>query len=634
MRKYNVLLTQFNNQYGGQIYVPYSVGLLKAYACQNENVLHRFNFLPFVVERNDVSNIIDKDIVVDVLGISCYMWNWQISLDFAKHIRENNPECLIILGGPQVPNKVPKDFFTKNPFVDMLCHSEGEQTFEEILLKFKTNDKNIGGISYFDNENDYVRTTSARLPIKDLNIIPSPYLTGDFDYLFDDPKHNYMPIWETNRGCPFKCTFCDWGFVASKVRKFNGDRLIKEIDYFSEKKTRLIFGADANFGIFKRDLDLAKSLSEKKKETGYPKEFRVCFTKNSTHMVFELAKIFADAGMNKGVSISMQSLNETVLENIKRKNIKMSFFKELQEKYIKEGLKTYTELVLPLPGETYESFIDSIDRLLASSQHSGIVVYNCSIMPNAEMGQESYQKKYGIDIAEVPVFLSHSNKNDDVMEKEFIAVGTESMPRSEWKKAFKFSWIVQSMHLLGTLQVVSVVLYNLYGIKYKDFYQKLLESDSSVINNELSMIDNLLNGVLVGKGFDQYLDNFEHISWPPEEATFLRILEHLDDFYEEVYKFILGQYPYIDCDILTELILYQKSVLKNYWDVEDKNISFNYDLKTYFEDCRVGNMSDLNHIPVTYTYKDTKYYHNDKKMFSKEVVWFGRKGGGFFKEVI
>ena len=50
---------------------------------------------------------------------------------------------------------------------------------------------------------------------------------------------------------------------------------------------------------------------------------------------------------------------------------------------------TYTELILPLPGETYESWEEGIDKLLDSSQHSGLIVYNANVMPNAELGDKN-----------------------------------------------------------------------------------------------------------------------------------------------------------------------------------------------------------------------------------------------------
>ena len=100
----------------------------------------------------------------------------------------------------------------------------------------------------------------------DYSIIPSPYLEGTFEDLFRKYDYKWTPTWETNRGCPFKCTFCDWGSaIASKVRNFEEERLYKEIDYFSEKKIDLVFGADANFGILKRDKNLALKFAENKK---------------------------------------------------------------------------------------------------------------------------------------------------------------------------------------------------------------------------------------------------------------------------------------------------------------------------------------------------------------------------------
>ena len=85
--------------------------------------------------------------------------------------------------------------------------------------------------------------------------------------MFNKYNYKWQATWETNRGCPFKCTFCDWGSAtASKLRKFEEERLYKEIDYFTEKKIDYINCADSNFGIIKRDLNLASKLAENKKK--------------------------------------------------------------------------------------------------------------------------------------------------------------------------------------------------------------------------------------------------------------------------------------------------------------------------------------------------------------------------------
>ena len=49
--------------------------------------------------------------------------------------------------------------------------------------------------------------------IKDINTVPSPYLSGSLDEFFNLPL---IPMLENTRVCPFSCTFCADG-LASKI---------------------------------------------------------------------------------------------------------------------------------------------------------------------------------------------------------------------------------------------------------------------------------------------------------------------------------------------------------------------------------------------------------------------------------
>ena len=479
-KKISVQLVQLNNRYGNQVYLPYSVGVLETFVKQKEIIRENYHFKEFIFLREDISNMVKKIGQVDILGISCYIWNWRMSLKLAEEVRKKNPNCMIFLGGPHVPDNTDESFFKLYPFVDMTMHAEGELTFEETLIKYLNKEPlhNILGSSFYDRNNSKkVYTNNKRQRIKDYSILPSAYLEGTFEDLFRKYDYNWTLTWETNRGCPFKCTFCDWGSaIATRLEKFEEERLFKEIDYFSEKKIDLVFGADSNFGILKRDIKLATKLAENKKKFGYPNRFTTCYTKNSTEKVFDLAKIFAEVGMHRGVTVSMQSLNSNTLKNIKRDNIKLDFFKSLQRKYVEADMVTYTELILPLPGETYESWKEGIDKLLDSSQHSGLIVYNANVMPNAELGDKNYQEKYKIETAEIPLFQAHSDQPvDDILEYEPIVVGTYSMSTSQWKKAYKFTVFLQGFHYLGLLQAVFIILRHEYGITYSDFIESLVD---------------------------------------------------------------------------------------------------------------------------------------------------------------
>ena len=643
IKKHSIQLVQFNNKYGSQVYLPYSIGILSSYVLADKEIIDRFEFKEFIAIIKSLPKLIKKIGKVDILGISCYNWNWILSLKLAERIKENNPDCLIMLGGPQIPNKI-SNFFELYPFIDIVVHGEGEVTFHEILKNYSSDFKNlkqIPGTTFYDRKNNEVIKSLNRNIITDLNTIPSPYLSGVFNKLLKNKKCEWMITWETNRGCPFKCTFCDWGSATeSKVRKFDDERLLKELDYFSEKKVELIFGADANFGIFKRDKEYAVKMVDNKKKCGYPKQFRVCFTKNSTDKVFELSQIFNEAGMNKGVSISMQSLNSQTLENIQRTNIKMDFFNELQKRYNANGLTTYTELILPLPGETYDSFAEGIDLLLDNSQHSGIVVYNCVVMPNAKMGSTQYQEEFGIKTVNIPIFQAHSDlkKSFDIIEREEIVVETKTMNRADYIKSFKYSWIIQSMHMLGTLQVVAILFKYHFNIKYSEFYKAILElgelNSQTIIGEEIKRLNNLLDGVLSGNGFEQEINEFESIAWPPEEVTYLRISENIDDFYSEIKTFLLKKYPifFKSSDLLNDIIKYQEVINVRYDNQLPKTISLSYDIHSFFENCKVGIFEKLEkrNIEIS-TLPNTSFL--DKKKFSREIIWYGRKGGKFFHPI-
>jgi hypothetical protein len=265
-------------------------------------------------------------------------------------------------------------------------------------------------------------------------------------------------------------------------------------------------------------------------------------------------------------------------------------------------------------------------------------------MPNAEMGDKTYQDTHGFDMVEIPIFQAHSSrKNDDVIEKETIIVGTKTMPREMWCKSYKFAWAIQCLHLLGLLQVVTILLRNRWGITYSEFYEDLLShallTSDSILHKELNNIDDLLNNVLQGHGFDQYVEGAEDISWPSEEASLLRILENIDKFYEQISSFIFQHYEdRIKKDneaktLINDIITYQRHLIMTWKTQKKKSISLNYNIHEYFNDLRAGKLGELVQGEHRYACVAYKNYDGDKATFSREIVWYGRKGGKFFNQI-
>ena len=208
---------------------------------------------------------------------SSYVWNHSLNIKAAEHIKAISPGSMIIFGGPHVPKYQgeTESFLRENPFVDVAVIGEGELALAEILEIFSSTPRqkrdfnkleSVTGIVY--RCGDAFTRTPDRQRLTDINVLPSPYMTGEFEPWFEDLPSTIL---ETNRGCPYGCTYCDWGSATlSKVTKFAPERVIEEIEYIAKNRSQAIFIADANFGMLEQDIEIAKALVDVRRRTGYP----------------------------------------------------------------------------------------------------------------------------------------------------------------------------------------------------------------------------------------------------------------------------------------------------------------------------------------------------------------------------
>ena len=131
------------------------------------------------------------------------------------------------------------------------------------------------------------------------------------------------------------------------------DRVYAELDWFSKNKVEFIFCCDANFGMLPRDYDIALKAAENKKKYGYPHVLSVQNTKNARKELTKFRNFLADSGLSKGVTLAMQSVDPHTLKSIKRDNISTEDYEELQKRFTNDGIATYTEFILALPGDTH-----------------------------------------------------------------------------------------------------------------------------------------------------------------------------------------------------------------------------------------------------------------------------------------
>lgn len=626
-----VYLAQVNNSYGDNAFLPYSVGLLWSYSMTSDAVRAGYQLGGMIFLREDLDTAVDKIDNPDVLALSCYIWNWSYNLRLASAVKSRYPGCIVILGGPEVPN-LSDGFFSDHWYADILVHGEGEVTMMELLIELLEPNPNLGlidGISYRGSNGETIKT-KPRNRLSDLDLIPSPYTIGLFDEIVKShPDISFNASQETHRGCPYSCTFCDWGSaVMTKVRQFGTDRLVKEMRWFGENRVDLLYNCDANYGIMKRDIELTSTMIDIKHQNGgYPSKFRAAYAKKSNDRVFEIAMMLNEAGMNKGVTLSMQSIDTATLENVKRSNIRMDDFARLIATYRKHGIPTYTELIIGLPGETLDSLINGFDEILKAGQHDNINAYMCMILKNSEMADKRYMEKHGMVSKRVPLLSLHGTPAEmGIKELNDIVVSTNTMPYADWKKANVLAWMVQCMHCLGLTQFIAMDYHRCHGT-YMGFYIGLHDTyigTDTTIGRQLSWVYDQFKSVFEESSDWALVDpTYGDISWPLEEYSFLQLLKELDSFYEEMkrYAITIGMGEHLD-----DMIDFQRNLLIKPFDRGNTIAEYDFDLASSYHSMQSGIESTIDRRKTLVSFSSDVYF-DDVKEYAKHVVWYGRKAG-------
>lgn len=536
------------------VYLPYSVGLLQGYAQHRATNPHAFAFLPFLYYPLPVAEAVEQLKGADVVAFSAYVWNIRLSLAIAAALKAANPNVTIIFGGPQVPDRAEPlaAFLHQNPAIDVVCHGEGEQIFLALLERIAAGSRlweEIPSISYRAPDGT-VRTHPRAPRLVDFAEIPSPFLTGVFDAtMAANSKHRWLVMWETNRGCPFSCTFCDWGSAtASKVSRLPMERLSEEIRWFADHRIEHLFICDANFGMLPRDADIAREIVDVNKARGIPIAVSVQNTKNAKERSYQVQKIFSEI-TTAGVTISLQSVNPDVLKNVKRDNISLDAFLDLQQRYARDGIRTYTDLILGLPGETYDSFTDGLSTVIKHGQHNRLAIYNCSILPNAEMGDPDYQAHFGMKAKPIRIINEHEllSTTDRIEVPEYLdnVVETAAMAGEDWIRAKAYTWLADLMHYNRIFQLVSVVMVEHYGLSYKQIFEAVLYADEAKYPICGWVRERLYAQARINQsGQSEYVPDPERLNawWLMHQHLFILLVEQekLTPFYHEVER-LLGE---------------------------------------------------------------------------------------------
>lgn len=564
-------------------YLPYSAGVIWSYSLQDPAIRERFSVSEWVWRREAVEPTAQRLAQNDIVAFSTYVWNHRWNYAVARRIKEIRPEVLIIFGGPE-PAITDPDLFRKESFMDLVICYEGEITFKRVLEHFDSKDwENIPGL-LINRSGEAVKTPDAER-IDTLDQVPSPYLSGMWDDLIaQHPEITWQGTLETNRGCPYACTFCDWGSLTyNKVKKFELERVFAELEWMAQRNFDWISITDANFGMFpERDGMIADKIIECQERWGSPRTFSVAWAKNQKKEVIDIVKKLLDArGFNQGLTLSVQSLDLDVLENIRRKNMEMNKLEEVFELCDQRNIPAYTELILGLPGETLDTWKKNFYALYELNQHTGITVFQAQLLENAEMNL--LQKKlFKITSQPVTDYFAGSYSVEHIEESIDVITGTKDMPTPRMLDAQIFAWFQTTMHINGFATLVARFINKHLGISYADYYEDLFEHFMTMPwmqKEEREARQYFSNWMTTGK-INHPKIGVEIHGWNIIHRTSMNM--HAENMVEEMYNWLeqfLQRYN-LEPDLLSSLMKMQRAYYIRYEDrhAYPQNVTLDYNI--------------------------------------------------------
>ena len=440
-----------------------------------------------------------KEELPDMLCFSNFSWNFELAYKFADLVKKIKPGVVTVFGGPNFPTleKEKLEFLKKRPSIDFYIELEGELAFVDLtkcllennfeISKIKKNNKKILNTCYLF-ENELVSGPLER--IKNINVVPSPYLEGILDEFFEHPL---IPMVETTRGCPFACSFCCDGLATkNKVCRYEPTRIEEELYYIAKKVKNVdeLVITDLNFAMYKQDIPTAKVLQKIQEKYNYPRLIGASAGKNMPKRTIEVTNIIK--GWTTGASI--QSTDKEVLNSINRSNISTEAYRELIDHANKsENQKSHSEIILGLPSDSKQKHYESL-RFGVDNKVNSLRMFQAMMLVGTEMASETYRKKYDLKtmFRTIPGCLGNYKifeKEYSVAEIEEIIVGNNTLSREDYLECRIMNLIVETFYnnsifeeIFKMLRSIEISPFDclLYIKEHKELYS---ESINKIIKN-------------------------------------------------------------------------------------------------------------------------------------------------------
>jgi anaerobic magnesium-protoporphyrin IX monomethyl ester cyclase len=320
----------------------------------------------------------------DVIAFSVYLWNRRETLDLVDALAVARPGLRIILGGPEISYDS-NEIFIRHSGLTALIRGEGEEPLQALLQAWQQ-DLPPGVIP-----RTVIRQAGKLIngpdspPLAKLDDIPSPFQLG-----LSDLSRGFV-YFETSRGCPYHCSFC-LSARDNLLRSYSMERIHSDLLLLMQNRVPKVKLVDRTF-----NYDAGRALEI----------FRFILEHNrSTHFHFEIGGHLLDDDtldllekVPHGTfqfEVGVQSTLESTLDAIDRR-VNMARLEENVRRLVKNNrIHLHLDLVAGLPGENFENFIASIDRVMALNPHH-LQIEPVKLLPGSPLRDSAEARRIRFD---------------------------------------------------------------------------------------------------------------------------------------------------------------------------------------------------------------------------------------------
>ena len=412
-----------------------------------------------LVEDLTKEDILDKVKEANIVGLTCFTDIRFQCFDFAKDIKNINPNCKVIVGGVHA-SALNNQILQKCPYIDIITRGEGEQTLLEIVKNIPY--EQINGITYTDNDFIVMNPDRDLIPNidnlhLDYSLMPDAFTKYWKDY--EVPKNllklNHIPI-IASRGCPYNCYYCSsHPYWNGKYRYLSPEELVKRMEeLINDYNTEYFRFYDALFPTNKQWINnFCNLIKEKNLNIKFRVDVRANIDKNILIQLREVGCCILGMGIESGVPNIRKGLNKNDTQNQIYDTIKTS-------KDLRYWIVGY--FMLGLPDETKEDILQTIKLIKEFDYHNytrtqiypNTALYNIMKQMNEINDEIWFDRKFDTKV----------NSNEDY----FYDIGASSFCKENFQSApyyqRELDWLLQySFDYHNAMNPISVI--KKYGLK-------------------------------------------------------------------------------------------------------------------------------------------------------------------------